>query len=242
MSLVLFHPEARYILGMTLQRTFEGIICDYTPYYCEENVWKLCERIQQSSKAVIQEFYAVFISNDNKTVALWKQQASDKENGLIVWVVKACLASFALIIYSIGYNNYKHTCDAIICHDYHVILIRKASNLVSVFDFDSQLQFPCTFYDYVTHGLRPDDELQKQFQRLFRVIPALDFLETFASDRSHMKTTKDSNTYLKAPPPYPPIFTKDCSMNLPQFIKMELTSVPGQILNYENFLHFFRSD
>ncbi|RDD47159.1 Protein N-terminal glutamine amidohydrolase [Trichoplax sp. H2] len=180
-------------------------------YLSEENVWKLCERIQQSSKAVIQEFYAVFISNDNKTVALWKQQASDKENGLIVW-------------------------------DYHVILIRKASNLVSVLDFDSQLQFPCTFYDYVTHGLRPDDELQKQFQRLFRVIPALDFLETFASDRSHMKTTKDSNTYLKTPPPYPPIFTKDCSMNLPQFIKMELTSVPGQILNYENFLHFFRSD
>ncbi|XP_070604361.1 protein N-terminal glutamine amidohydrolase isoform X2 [Erythrolamprus reginae] len=41
----------------------------------EENIWKLCEHIRSKNQCPIEEFYAVFISNDKKKVPLWKQQA-----------------------------------------------------------------------------------------------------------------------------------------------------------------------
>lgn len=41
---------------------------------------------------------------------------------------------------------------------------------------------------------------------MFRVIPAAEFLQTFASDRSHM-LTKDGQ-WMSPPPVYPPIKTE----------------------------------
>nr|XP_033785764.1 protein N-terminal glutamine amidohydrolase isoform X2 [Geotrypetes seraphini] len=40
--------------------------CMYTSCYCEENVWKLCEYIKDHEPSALEEFYAVFISNDSK--------------------------------------------------------------------------------------------------------------------------------------------------------------------------------
>lgn len=38
-------------------------------FFCsEENVWKLCEYIQARETCPIDDVYAVFISNENKTV------------------------------------------------------------------------------------------------------------------------------------------------------------------------------
>ncbi|XP_066482063.1 protein N-terminal glutamine amidohydrolase [Tiliqua scincoides] len=51
------------------------LACAYTSCYCEENVWKLCEYIQNQNQHPLEEFYAVFISNDRRMVPLWKQQA-----------------------------------------------------------------------------------------------------------------------------------------------------------------------
>lgn len=41
--------------------------------------------------------------------------------------------------------------------------------------------------------------------RVFRVIPAESYLNEFASDRRHMRRPDDS--WIKPPPPYPPIAT-----------------------------------
>ena len=38
----------------------------YTPYYCEENVYKLCERLLSQNK---KDLYVVFISNQERQVA-----------------------------------------------------------------------------------------------------------------------------------------------------------------------------
>ena len=48
--------------------------CDYASCYCEENVWKLCQRLQQDPYE-LQQSYAVFISNPDRTVPLWSQKA-----------------------------------------------------------------------------------------------------------------------------------------------------------------------
>lgn len=38
-------------------------------FFCsEENVWKLCEYVQAQEMCPLDEVYAVFISNENKTV------------------------------------------------------------------------------------------------------------------------------------------------------------------------------
>uniref|UniRef100_A0A674NPL9 Protein N-terminal glutamine amidohydrolase n=1 Tax=Takifugu rubripes TaxID=31033 RepID=A0A674NPL9_TAKRU len=49
--------------------------CVYTSCYCEENVWKLCEFVREQQTAPLEELSVVFISNDNRTVPLWKQKS-----------------------------------------------------------------------------------------------------------------------------------------------------------------------
>ena len=70
--------------------------------------------------------------------------------------------------------------------DYHVICLAKVSNDLLVFDFDTSLSNPTNFSEYITNALRPDIILPSKYQRLFRVISGIDYLKSFASDRSHM--------------------------------------------------------
>ncbi len=51
-----------------------------------------------------------------------------------------------------------------------------------------------------------------EYHRLFRVVPSMDFLSTFASDRRHMR--RADGTWMKIPPEYPPISTKESTHNL----------------------------
>ena len=85
--------------------------------------------------------------------------------------------------------------------DYHVILIYKPDERCLVFDLDSDLPFPTYFHKYVTETFRTDAILNPEYHRFFRVIPATLFLQTFASDRRHMK--KPDGSWMKPPPPYP---------------------------------------
>lgn len=39
----------------------------YTPYYCEENIYKLCQTLTESD-GYNKELFAIFISNDEKKV------------------------------------------------------------------------------------------------------------------------------------------------------------------------------
>nr|XP_057903029.1 protein N-terminal glutamine amidohydrolase-like isoform X1 [Doryrhamphus excisus] len=58
--------------------------CDYTSCYCEENVWKLCELIGKEGSAPLEEIFVVFISNDNRTIPLWKQKCACGDQP-VVW-------------------------------------------------------------------------------------------------------------------------------------------------------------
>jgi len=54
---------------------------DHTPYYCEENIWRLCrhERFCAAKRS------AVFISNAQRQCAMWNQRAGPEAGGPIVW-------------------------------------------------------------------------------------------------------------------------------------------------------------
>eukprot|EP00795_Rhopilema_esculentum_P003738 gene3738-15013_t len=163
--------------------------CVYTSCYCEENVWKLCERIRDEQIDQLSEYYAVFISNATR-------------------------------------------------QDYHVILVRKCPDGESyVYDLDCILAFPCHLSDYASQVLRSNKGLKKQFHRKFRVVPAAVFLNTFASDRSHMK--KPNGEWIQEPPDYPAIRTADDTMNLEDFIDMNPEFGEGQVKDLNFFLTMF---
>uniref|UniRef100_A0A8D0G8P4 Protein N-terminal glutamine amidohydrolase n=1 Tax=Sphenodon punctatus TaxID=8508 RepID=A0A8D0G8P4_SPHPU len=58
--------------------------CVYTSCFCEENVWKLCEYIRSRNQYPLEEFYAVFISNDRRMIPLWKQRCGHGDDP-VVW-------------------------------------------------------------------------------------------------------------------------------------------------------------
>ncbi|XP_071886385.1 protein N-terminal glutamine amidohydrolase-like isoform X1 [Anas platyrhynchos] len=148
--------------------------CAYTGCYCEENVWKLCDYIRSRGERPVEEFYAVFISNERRMVPLWKQKSGHGDEP-VVW-------------------------------DYHVILLHVSSGEQNfIYDLDTVLPFPCPFDVYSTEAFRLDDSLHPEFHRKIRMIRADLYLETFASDRSHMKDA--DGKWQKPPPSYPCIET-----------------------------------
>nr|XP_023683285.1 protein N-terminal glutamine amidohydrolase isoform X2 [Paramormyrops kingsleyae] len=74
-------------------------------------------------------------------------------------------------------------------------------------------------------------------QRKLRAIPAEEFLQNFASDRSHMKDA--TGTWRVSPPPYPCIETAGSKMNLDDFISMDPSVGYGQVHTLTEFVQRF---
>lgn len=52
----------------------------------EENVYKLCQDVQQKHPNEINKCFVVFVSNSSRTVPLWRQRAGKDEDKLVIWV------------------------------------------------------------------------------------------------------------------------------------------------------------
>eukprot|EP00276_Gloeochaete_wittrockiana_P010353 CAMPEP_0184652294 /NCGR_PEP_ID=MMETSP0308-20130426/9993_1 /TAXON_ID=38269 /ORGANISM="Gloeochaete witrockiana, Strain SAG 46.84" /LENGTH=190 /DNA_ID=CAMNT_0027087093 /DNA_START=148 /DNA_END=720 /DNA_ORIENTATION=- len=117
--------------------------------------------------------------------------------------------------------------------DYHVIAVHEQRpNESLVYDLDTRLDFPVSFETYVTVAIRPD----VPYDRQFRVVPALEYLAHFSSDRSHMM--KDGK-WLSPPPPSPCIVVPGCTSNLNEYIDMSTSSGPGKVLDLRMLMHRF---
>lgn len=151
----------------------------YTRYYCEENVYKLLETALAQTRATpatpaasppSRQLFAVFVSNPQRKVLLFHQAASrvgpDMDN-YVVW-------DYHVVAVSLDYGS-----DG----------VRRAV----VLDRDSLLGFTVPLDVYLQATFRPDlfyaGYLDPSLQSMFRVVPATDFLQNFASDRSHMLVT-----------------------------------------------------
>lgn len=55
-------------------------------HFSEENVWKLCEQVKKTRPAELSKCYAVFISNEGRTVPLWRQKAGRGDDKVVIWV------------------------------------------------------------------------------------------------------------------------------------------------------------
>ena len=186
--------------------------CTYTSNYCEENVWKLCDRFRSRGKDV-DKVYAVFISNHERLIALWQQQAGDSSRDhLALW-------------------------------DYHVILIEQGKetlvyDLDSVLPFPVEFKL---YVESTFRPSEPVLKIgwKNVPTRMYRVVPAAAYLNEFASDRSHMINPKDGS-WMAPPPSYLPIKTENCSNNIQQFISMNDTTLPvSWVLSETDFIKMF---
>uniref|UniRef100_A0A452HSC5 Protein N-terminal glutamine amidohydrolase n=1 Tax=Gopherus agassizii TaxID=38772 RepID=A0A452HSC5_9SAUR len=82
--------------------------CAYTSCYCEENVWKLCEYIRSYDQYPLEEFYAVFISNERRMIPLWKQQSGCGDEP-VVWDYHVILLHVAS-----GDQNFIYDLDSVL--------------------------------------------------------------------------------------------------------------------------------
>ncbi|XP_004304351.1 PREDICTED: protein N-terminal glutamine amidohydrolase [Fragaria vesca subsp. vesca] len=173
----------------------------HTPFYCEENVYLLCKELGTKGIADAKgsDLFVVFISNEKKQIPLWHQKASNRADGVVLW-------------------------------DYHVICIqRKVGGGDSplqhlVWDLDSTLSFPCALASYVAETIRPTFQTFPEFQRYFRIAHAPIFLQSFASDRRHMKDPLGE--WLHQPPVYEPIVSEDGTVhNMHDYFDISATDV-----------------
>lgn len=127
--------------------------------------------------------------------------------------------------------------DHLCVWDYHVILIYHRRQ-AWVYDLDTTLAFPTQFNDYFDLALRDNSLLLPKYHRMYRVISSGHFLDTFASDRSHM--IRKDGSWSMPPPQYDCIRTEECAHNLDRFISMENDDpMFGEVLDSEQFKNRF---
>ena len=131
----------------------------YCPYYCEENIWHLC----QAPAIRDQHCSVVFVSNPSGQCALWNQRASNQTTLPVLWDYHV-----VALTTSPGPPEQKQIWDL----DTTLSLPSKAIDyLRDTFGLDR-------FHLSVPEDIRP----------MFRIIPAHIYIEHFASDRSHMRS------------------------------------------------------
>lgn len=180
------------------QRALDRSHFTCTACFCEENIFLLCKQLSQCGIANpdASDLFVVFISNSNKKVPIWRQKASSREDGCVVWDYHViCVQTFST----------------------------KGLEPV-IWDLDTTLQFPVSFSKYVKEAFQPWLGLDPSFQRLYRVVAAPLFLKYFSSDRRHMRTLE--GLWKMPPPSYDCITGEDGTVhNLEDYVTMSEESV-----------------
>ena len=173
----------------------------YTSQFCEENVHKMISRFKtlmgESSYPAV-SLHAVFISSRSKQTPLWHQKAGVCDEP-VWWDYHVILVTKGLSTAVI--NVLCHTAEEVVISDSNRANRMIGSDRVDisspvpqpnqnnqhsqsyVFDLDSNLPFPTTAHEYYHEAMRPELEIPVEHAQVFRVVPAVDFLNYFSSDR-----------------------------------------------------------
>ncbi|KAE8282602.1 Protein N-terminal glutamine amidohydrolase [Larimichthys crocea] len=77
--------------------------CEYTSCYCEENVWKLCDSVRTDRTGPLDQLSVIFISNEKRTVPLWKQRSGHGDQP-VIWDYHVILMQVGLQSDSLVYD------------------------------------------------------------------------------------------------------------------------------------------
>lgn len=155
--------------------------CDYTPFYCEENAWRLLQRPELAAL----DPAALFISNPDRACVFLGQRLQVTPDEPMLW-------------------------------DYHVVVLTRGPEGPQIWDLDGTLPFPCPAAEWLDATFALTPHIPPTYHPRFRLVPAPDLLQTFASDRSHMR---DGDAWTQPPPAWPPIQSGPApTMNLMDFV------------------------
>ena len=129
----------------------------YCAFYCEENIWKLCQESEFKDKTAI----TVFISNPQQTCAIWHQKAAPSVTEPVIFDYHVIL-----LVKDEEQENKKNW---------------------QVWDLDTTLNFPINAETYFHETFMVGYKVPNEFQPQFRIINAHDYVLKLSSDRSHMK-------------------------------------------------------
>ena len=135
--------------------------CVYTSCFCEENVWKLCERTRKENFN-LDDFYVIFLSNQHKQFPIWNAKSAESTDAAVIW-------------------DY---------HVIYLWINKLDKNKSLIFDLDSRLSFGSLINEYIVKSFRPDMVLKDEYKHNFRVLSAKEYLDKFYSDRKHMYQNK----------------------------------------------------
>jgi hypothetical protein len=175
----------------------------YTKNYCEENIYWLTRSFLD--KEEINRKFVVFISNQSQQVTAFafSINSANKTKKSPPPPRRSLLSPCSLLITQIPIWSQRSSSrpDQLSIWDYHVILLALSEISTAtdnpttlIYDLDTSLPSPTPLSNYIQHALViKSSELPETHRRLFRVIPAMSYLENFASDRSHMLKSKINN-------------------------------------------------
>jgi len=189
------------------------------PFYCEENIWRLCYKRQERQRRQGQgvqpqhnvnanpdQDFVLFISNAQKCCPIFHQKAtasSSRRNQPCFWDYHVILLSIHCSKTTNSIATYRTTASHTQTppqkpqtqQQQQLLLQRQAW----IYDFDSTLPFPCPFQQYIQESFSYSFPLH--LQPLFRIVSANSYLQHFYSNRMHMYDTI-TQAWLQTPPLY----------------------------------------
>ncbi len=139
----------------------------YRARYCEENVWHICAPDLLSGRRA----WVIFVSNDEREVAVWHQRAARGEEAPILW-------DYHVVLWVEPSEG------------------EPGEGLV--LDLDSRLPLPCPVRLWLQASFPELREEYARFRPRFRVIEAARYRSALCTDRSHMRR---ADGHYRAPPP-----------------------------------------
>ena len=228
--------------------------CEYTSCYCEENIYKLCEKYLRNSLAKeeipnsekkpkeiskneenSQKKPEEISKNEENSEKKPEEISKNEENSLKTLEKSLGFAVFITNPVKTTYICYQKSGKpnklGLVIWDYHVIFLQKLeNNAVFVYDLDSSLPFPCEFNEYFQKAL--GFQMKGKPNTYFRVCESRVFLKEFSSDRSHMMKNGE---YLSKPPYWECIGKGN---NLPKYLDLKDESF-GKVMTEKDFYEFF---
>jgi len=88
--------------------------------------------------------------------------------------------------------------DKVVWWNYHVIMMASSQESKLIYDFDSTLPIPISAKEYFGKTFEKKDHLKDADLPFFKIIDAINYIESFYSDRSHMKD--EAGNWISSPP------------------------------------------
>ncbi|PIW01377.1 MAG: hypothetical protein CO108_01995 [Deltaproteobacteria bacterium CG_4_9_14_3_um_filter_63_12] len=172
----------------------------YQPFFCEENITKLCERTEFAGH----EMWAVFITNAARTCVCQQQRASS-ENEPTLWDYHVVALSTAFPGQETSATSGEEVAKPPHGHTEvwaPFVIPAAPSGDWLCWDFDTRLPFPCLASDYISKTFEGLERFHRSTWPRFRVVERRRLSELFSSDRMHMQV---EGAWLQPPPPWRPI-------------------------------------